>query len=255
MPKPDFAFTMEQLAEGLSVCVTREHRFGTDAFLLSDFANVRRRDTACDLGTGCGIIPLLWFRDRSEAPQVAYGVDIQPLAIRQLCYTVEQAQLQERVLPVECNLVDLEQLKEKLPFGSFSLVTCNPPYKKAEHGILSESASDIIARHETMCSIDDVCAAAAKLLQTSGRLCVCQRPERLLDVLESMRAHKIEPKRVRFVQKRGDTAPWLFLAEGHKGGRRFLKVEPPLLIQDEKGGFSPELQRIYRLTPNLSKQK
>ena len=77
----------------------------------------------------------------------------------------------------------------------------------------------------------------------------------LLDVLESMRAHKIEPKRVRFVQKRGDTAPWLFLAEGHKGGRRFLKVEPPLLIQDEKGGFSPELQRIYRLTPNLSKQK
>ena len=101
-----------------------------------------------------------------------------------------------------------------------------------------------------MCSIDDVCAAAAKLLQTGGRLCVCQRPERLLDVLESMRAHKIEPKRVRFVQKRGDTAPWLFLAEGHKGGRRFLKVEPPLLIQDEKGGFSPELQRIYRLTPN-----
>ena len=94
MPKPDFAFTMEQLAEGLSVCVTKEHRFGTDAFLLSDFANVRRRDTACDLGTGCGIIPLLWFRDRSEAPQVAYGVDIQPLAIRQLCYTVEQAQLQ-----------------------------------------------------------------------------------------------------------------------------------------------------------------
>ena len=101
MPKPDFAFTMEQLAEGLSVCVTKEHRFGTDAFLLSDFANVRRRDTACDLGTGCGIIPLLWFRDRSEAPQVAYGVDIQPLAIRQLCYTVEQAQLQERVLPVQ----------------------------------------------------------------------------------------------------------------------------------------------------------
>lgn len=255
MPKPDFAFTMEQLAEGLSVCVTKEHRFGTDAFLLSDFANVRRRDTACDLGTGCGIIPLLWFRDRSEAPQVAYGVDIQPLAIRQLCYTVEQAQLQERVLPVECNLTDLEQLKEKLPFSSFSLVTCNPPYKKAEHGILSESASDIIARHETMCSIDDVCAAAAKLLQTGGRLCVCQRPERLLDVLESMRAHRIEPKRVRFVQKCGDTAPWLFLAEGHKGGRRFLKVEPPLLIQDEKGDFSPELQRIYRLTPNLSKQK
>ena len=95
MPKPNFDFTMEQLAEGLSVCVTKEHRFGTDAFLLSDFANVRRRDTACDLGTGCGIIPLLWFRDRSEAPQVAYGVDIQPLAIRQLLSCHLQPALQK----------------------------------------------------------------------------------------------------------------------------------------------------------------
>ena len=98
-----------------------------------------------------------------------------------------------------------------------------------------------------MCSIEDVCKAAAKLLQFGGRLCVCQRPERLLDVLEAMRQEKIEPKRVRFVQKRGDTAPWLFLAEGRKGAKRFLKVEPPLLIQDENGEFSPELKKIYRL--------
>ena len=61
---PDFHYTMEQLAPDLSVCITRDHRFGTDAFLLSDFAAVRRKDLACDLGTGCGIIPLLWFRDR-----------------------------------------------------------------------------------------------------------------------------------------------------------------------------------------------
>ncbi len=255
MPTPDFPFTMEKLSEDLFVCVTKEHRFGTDAFLLSDFAQVRRRDRACDLGTGCGIIPLLWFRDRSQAPQVAYGVDIQPLAIRQLRYTVEQANLTGQMVPVECDLSKLDMLKEKLPFGSFSLVTCNPPYKKADHGILSESKSDIIARHETMCSIDDVCAAAAKLLQSGGRLCICQRPERLLDVLESMRAHKIEPKRVRFVQKRGDTAPWLFLAEGRRGGNRFMKVEPPLLIQDQNGDFSPELLRIYHLTSNPSQQK
>ena len=72
-----------------------------------------------------------------------------------------------------------------------------------------------------MCSIDDVCAAAAKLLQTGGRLCVCQRPERLLDVLESMRAHKIEPKRVRFVQKRGDTAPCFFWRRGTRAAGAF----------------------------------
>lgn len=243
---PDFHYTMEQLAPDLSVCITRDHRFGTDAFLLSDFAAVRHKDLACDLGTGCGIIPLLWFRDRQQGPKMAYGVDIQPLAVEQLRFTIEQSDLGQRMQAVQADLSDLAALKEKLPFGSFNLVTCNPPYKKAEHGILSSSDSDIIARHETMCSIDDVCAAAAKLLQFGGRLCICQRPERLLDVLEAMRRHKIEPKRVRFVQKRGDTAPWLFLAEGRKGGNRFLKVEAPLLIQDEQGDFSPELRRIYR---------
>ena len=74
---PDFDYTMEKLSDDLSICVTKDHRFGTDAFLLSDFAHVRRKDLACDLGTGCGIIPLLWFRNRSEAPKKAYGVDIQ----------------------------------------------------------------------------------------------------------------------------------------------------------------------------------
>lgn len=244
---PDFNYTMEKLSDELSVCVTKDHRFGTDAFLLSDFAKVRRKDLACDLGTGCGIIPLLWFRHREEGPRQAYGVDIQELAVHQLEYTVKQAQLTDRLIPVQADLSNLQQLKEKLPFGSFDVVTCNPPYKKAEHGILSESHSDIIARHETMCSIQDVCKAAAKLLQFGGRLCICQRPERLLDVMEAMRNEKIEPKRVRFVQKRGDTAPWLFLVEGRKGGNRFLKVEEPLLIQDENGEFSPELKRIYRL--------
>ena len=180
---PDFHYTMEQLAPDLSVCITRDHRFGTDAFLLSDFAAVRRKDLACDLGTGCGIIPLLWFRDRQQGPKMAYGVDIQPLAVEQLRFTIEQSDLGQRMQAVQADLSDLAALKEKLPFGSFDLVTCNPPYKKAEHGILSSSDSDIIARHETMCSIDDVCAAAAKLLQFGGRLCICQRPERLLDVL------------------------------------------------------------------------
>lgn len=244
---PDFKYTMEKLSDTLSICVTRDHRFGTDAFLLSDFANVRRKDLACDLGTGCGIIPLLLFRNREEGPKQAYGVDIQPLAIQQLQFTVEQANLSGRMIPVQADLSDLDALKKSLPFGSFDVVTCNPPYKKANHGILSESRSDIIARHETMCSIDDVCKAAAKLLQFGGRLCICQRPERLLDVMEAMRRQKIEPKRVRFVQKRGDTAPWLFLVEGRKGGNRFLKVEPPLIIQDNNGDFSTELQKIYRL--------
>ena len=174
----------EDIADGLVVCKSALHRFGTDAVLLAEFSGYRKKDRVCDLGTGCGIIPLLWFRDRQQGPKMAYGVDIQPLAVEQLRFTIEQSDLGQRMQAVQADLSDLAALKEKLPFGSFDLVTCNPPYKKAEHGILSSSDSDIIARHETMCSIDDVCAAAAKLLQFGGRLCICQRPERLLDVLE-----------------------------------------------------------------------
>ena len=88
---------------------------------------------------------------------------------------------------------------------------------------------------------------AARLLRYGGRFCLCQRPERLCDVFCAMRESGIEPKRLRMVQKRPDTAPWLALIEGRRGGRPFLTVEPPLMVQDDAGGFSPEMRRIYRL--------
>ena len=198
-----------------------------------------------DLGTGCGIIPLLWFREPEDAPQVAYGVDIQPQAIQQMKLTVEACNLQERLIPVEG---DLKDLSPQLPADSFTLVTCNPPYKATNTGILNEADAHTIARHEILCNINDVCRAAARLLKFGGRLCICQRPERLLDTLEAMRNNKIEPKRLRFVQKKGDTAPWLFLVEGKKGSAPYMKVEAPFLIQaKDSDENSDELRRVYRL--------
>lgn len=238
-------FSYEIINGNLKICVSPEHKFGTDAFLLSDFAQVRRKDKCVDLGTGCGIIPLLWFREIENAPQVAYGVDIQPQAIEQMHETVKECQLEDRLIPINS---DLKDLSNDLPADSFTLVTCNPPYKATNTGILNEADAHTIARHEILCNINDVCAAASRLLKFGGRLCICQRPERLLDTLEAMRKNKIEPKRLRFVQKKGDTAPWLFLVEGKKGSNPYLKVEAPFLIQapnsDEN---SEELRRVYRL--------
>lgn len=111
-------------------------------------------------------------------------------------------------------------------------------------GILSEWESEKIARHETQCSLADVVAAAARLLKFGGRFCLCQRPERLCDVLTLLRQQGLEPKRVRFVQQRPGSAPWLFLCEGKKGAKPFLQVEAPLLIEGEDG-FSEELLKIY----------
>lgn len=238
-------FSYELINGKLKICTSNEHKFGTDAFLLSDFAQVKRKDRCVDLGTGCGIIPLLWFREPEDAPQVAYGVDIQPQAIQQMKLTVEACDLQERLIPVEG---DLKDLSPQLPADSFTLVTCNPPYKATNTGILNEADAHTIARHEILCNINDVCRAAARLLKFGGRLCICQRPERLLDTLEAMRNNKIEPKRLRFVQKKGDTAPWLFLVEGKKGSAPYMKVEAPFLIQaKDSDETSDELRRVYRL--------
>ena len=109
---------------------------------------------------------------------------------------------------------------------------------------MSETSADRIARHETACTIEDICQKAARLLKFGGRLCFCQRPERLCDVLCAMRSAGIEPKRLQMVSKNSQTAPWLFLVEGKKGAKPFLQVEPAFLLYDADGAPTKELQRV-----------
>lgn len=229
-------FTFEDLGQGIKICISDEHRFGTDAFLLADFANPRKKDYVCDLCTGSGIIALLMKRDNN--PEYIDAVEIQKKAHEQLKITISESNL----CGINAVLGDLKDYKAQ---KELDLITCNPPYKINDTGLKNDSDAVTIARHETMCSIDDVCKSAAKNLKFGGRLCICNRPERLCDCMIAMRQNGIEPKRVRFVSKRPDTAPWLFLLEGKKGSKPFMKVEPPLFILDENGENSPELMRIY----------
>ncbi len=230
---------VESLGNGISIICSPDHGFGTDAILLADFSAPKKNDKCCDLGTGCGIIPFIWLKNGVKGELT--GVDIQPKAKDQF----------DRSLNLNCSpenmrfiLHDLRKIKEVLPTGYFNLVTMNPPYKPAGTGILSDTSAEKIARHETMCTIDDVCEAAALLLNFGGRMCMCHRPERLCDVICSMRLHGIEPKRLRLVQKRPDTNPWLFLIEGKRGAKPHITILPPLIIQNENGENSEELDRI-----------
>lgn len=228
----------EKLSEKLHICVSEEHGFGTDAFLLTHFSEYKAKDTACDLGTGCGIIPMIM--QRKNPPAVTYAVDIQKQAIDQLNISLEKSGV-DTIVPV---CADLKVLWEGAPLGKCSLVTCNPPYKAAKAGIESELDAHKIARHEILCNINDVCAAAEKLLKFGGRLCICNRPERLADVISAMKNNNIEPKRLRFVSKNPSTAPWLFLIEGKKGSKPFMKIMPQLYIWNENG-YTDEVQAIY----------
>lgn len=231
-------YKYEKLNDKIYVCASTDHRFGTDAFLLAHFSEYRQKDKACDLGTGCGIIPLIM--QKSRPPQITYAVDIQEGAIEQLKLGMERSET-TGIVPV---CADLKELWKGAPLGQLDLVTCNPPYKAANAGYESVITAQRIARHEIMCNIYDVCEAASKLLKYGGRLCVCNRPERLSDVMHAMKSNDIEPKRLRFVSKNPDEAPWLFLIEGKKGSKPFMKVEPQLYIRTENG-FSEELQKIY----------
>lgn len=231
-------YKYEKLTDKIYVCASSDHRFGTDAFLLAHFSEYRQKDKVCDLGTGCGIIPLIM--QKSRPPQITYAVDIQEGAIEQLRLGMERSET-AGIVPI---CADLKELWEGAPLGQLDLVTCNPPYKAANAGFESVITAQKIARHEIMCNIDDVCAAAEKLLKYGGRLCVCNRPERLSDVISAMKNHNIEPKRLRFVSKNPEEAPWLFLIEGKKGSKPFMRVEPQLYIRTEDG-FSEELQKIY----------
>ena len=231
----------EPLGGGIEIFVSESYHFSTDTVLLADFAKPSGAKLCADLGTGCGTIPLLWLRDDRRLSISA--VEIQEDACALLRDSVTLNHLEEQLAVIHA---DIKDLKGKLPFGVFDVVACNPPYKPEGTGILNPESKKLLARHEAACTFDDICEAASSLLTFGGRFCVCQRPERLADVMESMRRFQIEPKRLRLVQQRRNKPPKLFLLEGRRGGRRgYMDVLPTLFIEDEKGGFSEEMLEIY----------
>ncbi len=223
------------------IYVSPDSRFGTDAVLLANFAEPKRIDRIVDLCTGGGIIPLLWISGGCVGEKI-YGVELQ----RECCELAERSIAdngdEDKFSVIEG---DLRNISEYLPRERFSLVTCNPPYFAAGSGAANKSDSRMIARSELTCNSDDVCAAARYLLKYGGRLCVCQRPERLTDVICAMRANGIEPKRIRLVQQREGREPWLVLIEGRRGGKPGVKFLPVLTVEGPDGKYSAQMREIY----------
>lgn len=228
----------EPIGGGIFVCTSEEHRFGTDAFLLTHFSRYKEKDTAAELGTGCGIIPLLMQKHRP--PKCIYAVDVQANAIAQLKEGIRLSCV-TGIIPV---CADMRELWAGAPLGQCSLVLCNPPYQPPGSGKEAANASQRLARHGIVCTPEDVCRAAAKLLNAGGRLCVCGRPERLPDYICAMRAEKLEPKRLQFVSRTAVDRPWLFLLEGKRGAKPFLQTEKPFIMY-ENGTLTGEAAALY----------
>ena len=228
----------EPLGKDFFINVTAHHTFGTDAVLLSHFAKPKKNDKMVDLGTGCGIIPLLMLRDGNL--KTAVGVDISEEAIFVTNKTIEELNL-ENFTAIHS---DLNDLKGKVEFGSNTLVTCNPPYKAPNAGLKNPDEYHKVARHEVACTLEDIVKVGAKLLQTGGRLCMCHRPERLSQLMALMSEYKVEPKRLRLVCQRKGEEPWLVLVEGRRSSNIGLRIEPTLYVE-ENGKFTEEMIKIY----------
>lgn len=237
----EIQFQKESLGGNFCVYVSKDHRFGMDSFLLSKFSAPKKIDRVCDLGTGCGIIPVAlmkFFR-----PKHITAVEIQEKAAKQAELSFEESGLDEQITLING---DLKKLDSSLN-GIFDVVVCNPPYKAVGTGKVSSSPCDKTARHETSCTIEDICHVSSKLLRFGGRLCFCQRAERLTDTLTAMRNAGIEPKKIQFCSKDKDTSPWMFLVEGKRGAKPFLQVMPPFFAYDEQGNQSGQTAEIYGL--------
>ncbi|MBQ3264499.1 MAG: methyltransferase [Ruminococcus sp.] len=240
---------IEPLGNGVEVYVTDAHHFSTDTILLAHFAAVKDGERVVELGTGCGTIPLLLIRERQ--PKSIIAVDIQQGAIdlleKSIAHNLENGiDRAGLIYPV---LGDIKEIPASghacLQAGESDLVICNPPYKLGGAGIKSPDQAKNIALHETECTLDDICQAASRLLRFGGRFVICQRPERLTDVLTSLREHDLEPKRLRMVQGRANKAPKLFLCEAKRGAKQgYMDVLSSLIVEDENG-FTAEMRQIY----------
>lgn len=216
----------------------RKFSYGIDAIILSDFAQAR--GLVMDLGTGTGIIPIR-LADGKDIKKI-YGVEIQGDVAELAKESVKLNKLEEKIQILN---MDLKDLRDRFSKASFDTIISNPPYMKTGSAILNEEENFALSRHEIACSFEDIISVSDYLLKPLGKIYLVYRPNRLVDILSTMRQYRIEPKYIRFVQPRWDKKPNLVLIEGVKGGRADLKFHDPLIVYDENGNYLDEIYEIY----------
>lgn len=236
--------TLDDLQNGYSLIQKADSfRYGVDAVLLSDFAEIRNNHSVIDLGTGTGIIPILIYAKKKPAEITA--VEIQKDMAEMAERSVRLNGLQSHIKILNMDLKDAPGLLGK---ARYDCVVTNPPYVKKECGINNPSETKAIARFEIKCSLEELLSTAKELLKPGGKLFMVHRTDRLADIIYEMRNNGIEPKRIRFVHPSIGKRPNLLLIEGARGGNRELRFMDPLYIHDENGNYTEEIYRIYGRT-------
>lgn len=214
--------------------------FGMDAVLLSGFAAAKKGERVLDMGTGTGIIPIL-MEAKTEGRHFT-GLEIQAESADMARRSVAYNHLEDKITIVTG---DIKEASHIFGAASFDVVTTNPPYMNDAHGLKNPELPKAIARHEVLCTLEDVVREGSRVLRPGGRFYMVHRPFRLVEIFEVMTRYKLEPKRMKMVHPYVDREPNMVLIEGIKGGRSMIKIEKPLVVYEKPGVYMPEIYDIY----------
>lgn len=214
--------------------------FGMDAVLLSGFARVRAGECALDLGTGTGIIPIL-LEAKTEGKHFT-ALEIQEEVADMAARSVRLNGLEHKVEIIQGDIKEASRI-----FGraSFDVVTANPPYMNDKHGLKNPDKKKAIARHEVLCTLEDVVRETAAVLKPGGRFYLVHRPHRLAEIFAVLNRYQLEPKRMKMVHPFVDKEANMVLIEAAKGGRSMIKVEAPIIVFKEPGVYEDEIRNVY----------
>ena len=214
--------------------------FGMDAVLLSGFAKARTGEQVLDLGTGTGIIPIL-MEAKTEADHFT-ALEIQEESADMARRSVALNHLEDKISVVTGDIKEATTLFGK---AVFDVVTSNPPYMTDRHGLTNPELPKAIARHEVLCTLEDVVREAAGVLKPNGRFYMVHRPFRLAEIFEVLKKYHLEPKAMRLVYPFVDKEPNMVLLECIRGAKPMIKIAPPLIVYKEPGVYTDEIYDVY----------
>lgn len=218
--------------------------FGMDAVLLAAFAKVKDGEKVLDLGTGTGVIPILL--EARTGGSAFTGLEICASSADMAARSVKYNQLEEKVSIIQGDIKEADRI---FPAASFDVVTSNPPYMTANHGLVNPDTDKACARHELLCTLEDVVRQAARALKPRGRFYMVHRPFRMAEIIRVLSQYKLEPKRLQLVYPFVDKEPNMLLIECMKGGNPRVTVEPPLIVYQEPGVYTDYVRRLYEMQP------
>ena len=225
---------------GLKIIQSRKgYAFTTDAVLLANTVKAYRNETVVELGSGSGVISLLLSK-KTPAKELV-GIELQPRLAEMASRSIKLNQLEDRVRIINCNMKEAHLRFDK----GVDVVCVNPPYMEYDGN--PEEASEIdVCKREVFITLKEVVECASRLLKYGGRFYLIVKAERLTDLISAMREYKIEPKALIPVQPTLKKDIDTVIIEGRKNGNNGIKVFKPLVICNEDGSYTKEVEEMYR---------